>query len=254
MKAKTTLSKNKISPARLPKASSEVKSKTTLSKKLKVKFRNQALLKQALTHRSFLNEAAGQKLTANERLEFLGDAILDFVVSCWLYQQFPDYPEGLLTNLRANLVNTNALAKLARHLGIGEFIKMSRGERKSGGQQNPSLLADTIEAIIGAIFLDQGLTKTEAFIKKHLRTTLKEIVAKGEFKDYKSLLQEKIQVQTGQPPVYKIIGQKGPDHAKIFTVSVFSQAKKLATASGKSKQKAEQAAAQDALEKLSLKK
>ncbi|PJE70090.1 ribonuclease III [Candidatus Shapirobacteria bacterium CG10_big_fil_rev_8_21_14_0_10_48_15] len=219
-----------------------------------VKFNNQALFEQALTHRSFLNEAGDKTVRSNERLEFLGDAILDFSVSAWLYQKFPDYPEGTLTNLRSNLVNTLSLAKLAGYLQIGELIQMSRGEKESGGQQNPSLLANTMEAIIGAIFLDQGLIPTEAFIKKQLQASLKEILARGEFKDYKSLLQEKVQSQTGQPPVYEVLHEQGPDHAKTFMMAVLRQGKRLATASGKSKQRAEQEAARLALEKLASRK
>jgi len=225
-----------------------------LNQKLEINFRDPAILKQALTHRSFLNEARGKNLQSNERLEFLGDAILGSVVSRWLYQSFTDYPEGTLTNLRSNLVKTTSLAKIAGRLGIGKFLLLSKGEKESGGQENVSLLADTMEAIIGAIFLDQGLETINQFIEKNFQPLLQELLNKGEFKDYKSLLQEKTQSQVNQLPQYQVINEKGPDHAKIFTVTVANEGRTLATAQGNSKQKAEQEAARLALEKLGSKK
>lgn len=221
-----------------------------LIKRLKINFKNPKILGQALVHRSYLNETAGKKLTANERLEFLGDAVLSFIVSDWLYQQFPDYSEGNLTNLRSNLVKTTSLAKIAQNLKVGEHLLLSRGEKTSNGQKNPSLLANTLEAIIGAIFLDQGLKTTRQFIKTNFSPLLEALIRRGEFKDYKSLLQEKLQAKTGQAPIYKIIKEEGPDHAKVFTVGVWSQNKKIASGQEKSKQKAEEKAAQAALEKL----
>ncbi len=221
-----------------------------LQKRLGINFNQPQLLAQALVHRSYLNEATGKGLESNERLEFLGDAVLSFVVSLWLYQKFPDYKEGELTNLRSNLVRTSTLAKIANQLKIGQNLLMSRGEKRAGGEKNLSLLANALEAVIGAIFLDQGMAKAENFIKNQLEPFLSKILSKGEFKDSKSLLQEKIQEKIKETPVYKILKEKGPDHAKIFTVGVYSQKKLLAQATGKSKQEAEEKAARAALEKI----
>lgn len=221
-----------------------------LQKNLGIIFKKPSLLAQALVHRSYLNEVTGKGIESNERLEFLGDAILEFVVSRWLYQEFPDYEEGLLTNLRSNLVRTNTLARIATQLEIGPNLLMSRGEKSSGGEKNPTLLANSLEAVIGAIFLDQGMEKTDDFIKGQLQPFLKQIVAKGEYKDSKSLLQEKIQDEIKETPLYKTLKEVGPDHNKIFTVGVYSQGKLLAQGVGKNKQEAEDKAAQTALEKL----
>lgn len=227
-----------------------MKNYQNLEKKLGVEFKNPRLLNQAFVHRSYLNEATDEKLTSNERLEFLGDAILSFIVSEWLYQSFPDYPEGKLTNLRSNLVKTETLAKIASKFQLGKYLLFSRGEKESGGQKNPSLLANTFEATIGAVFLDQGLQVTKKLVKKNLKPLLENLIKAGEFKDSKSLLQEKTQAKTKQAPVYKTVKEVGPAHAKIFTVGVYSQGKLLATAQGKSKQEAEEQAAGQALEKL----
>lgn len=229
-----------------------MKNYQNLEKKLGVKFKNSQLLNQALVHRSYLNEASNKNLVSNERLEFLGDVVLSFIVSEWLYQVFPDYPEGKLTNLRSNLVKTETLAEIANKSQVGEYLLLSKGEKESGGQKNPALLANTLEAIIGAVFLDQGLQATKKLVKKNLQLLLESLIKAGEFKDYKSILQEKIQAETRQTPVYKIIKELGPDHAKIFTVGVYSQGKLLAVTKGKNKQEAEEKAAGQALEKLAF--
>jgi len=227
-----------------------VKNLDQLQQRLGINFNEPHLLAQALVHRSYLNEAIGQGLESNERLEFLGDAVLSFVVSHWLYQKYPDYKEGRLTNLRSNLVRTSTLAQIATQLKIGHNLLMSRGEKSAGGEKNQSLLANTLEAIIGAIFLDQGMAKAESFIKAQLEPFLNQILSKGELKDSKSLLQEKIQEEIKETPVYKTLKEKGPDHAKIFTVGVYRQGKLLAKEKGKTKQEAEEKAAKAALEKL----
>ena len=224
-----------------------------LEKKLEIKWRHPQLLAQALVHRSFLNEVGGAGLESNERLEFLGDAVLSFTVSNWLYTQFPDYREGELTNLRSNLVRTSTLAQISQELDLGEKLLMSRGEVASGGRENPSLLANTLEAVIGAIFLDQGIDQTTLFIKTHLSPFLEKIVSLGEFKDSKSLLQEKIQEKNKETPLYKTLEETGPDHDKTFTVGVYAQNQLLAQAQGKNKQEAEEKAAKNALEKSGLK-
>jgi len=220
-----------------------------LEKKLQVKFNNTALLEQALTHRSFLNENHSQ-LESNERLEFLGDAILSFCISELLYLKFPQYPEGNLTNIRSNLVKTTALAKIAVSLDIGKYLRLSRGEAESKGSENQSILADTTEAIIGAIFFDQGITVVKKFIEKTFSPTLNEIMTLKSFKDPKSILQEKIQaIDNNLPPIYKTLKEEGPDHDKLFTVGVYLNAKLLATDKGKSKREAEENAARKALKK-----
>ena len=231
-----------------------MKNQSNLEKKLKVKFNDPSFLKRALTHRSYLNESRQQALVSNERLEFLGDAILDFVVSEWLFNEFPKRPEGILTNLRTNLVKTETLAQAAQKFKLGEYLFLSRGEKESGGQTNPSLMANTFEAVICAIFLDQGLAAAQKFIKQNLQPFLTGLIKKGQFKDAKSLLQEKIQIRADNPPLYRVLKQEGPDHNRVFTVAVFDQNQLLAKAKGKSKQKAEEAAAKLALEKIAIKR
>jgi len=227
-----------------------VKNLEKLQQRLGINFNNPQLLAQSLVHRSYLNEITGQELESNERLEFLGDAVLSFIVSHWLYQKFPNYKEGKLTNLRSNLVRTSTLAQIATQLKIGQNLLMSRGEKSAGGEKNQSLLANALEAIIGAIFLDQGVAKAESFIKTQLEPFLNEILSRGEFKDSKSLLQEKIQEKIKETPVYKTLKEEGPDHAKLFTVGVYIQGKLLAKEKGKSKQEGEEKTAKAALEKL----
>jgi len=227
---------------------------TDLEKNLGFSFKNSELLKEALTHRSYLNEYKNQKIESNERLEFLGDAVLSFIVSSWLFEKFPDFPEGKLTSLRSGLVNTNALAKIGRELKVGDYLLLSRGEKEAGGQKNPTLLANTMEAIIGALFLDQKIEVVKAFIRNHFEGLLNEIISSGRLKDYKSLLQEKSQAKVGQSPTYKIIKEEGPEHNKTFTVKVIVGSQTPSQGVGKSKQKAEQEAAKKALENLGSKK
>ncbi|MFC1727219.1 ribonuclease III [Patescibacteria group bacterium] len=217
-----------------------------LEKKLGLKFKNPELLAQALVHRSYLNEATGKGISSNERLEFLGDAVLELVISQWLYNDLPHYPEGVLTNLRSNIVRTSSLAKISQDLEIGSDLLLSKGEKDSQGHQNPSILADTLEAIIGAIFLDQGIKPAQDFIKNKFGPLVKDVTQKGEFKDAKSRLQEKVQAQQKMTPIYQTIEEDGPDHDKVFTVGVYVDQNLLAKGKGKSKQLAEEAAAQEA--------
>lgn len=226
---------------------------TSLEKNLGLKFKKRLWLTRALTHRSYLNEAKEKGLESNERLEFLGDSILSFVVSDLLYQQYPQYPEGTLTNIRSNLVNTKTLAQQAKKLKIGDYLFLSKGEEESEGKTNRSLLADAFEAVIGAIYLDQGYEKVKKFIIGRSQPLLEKIIISGRFKDYKSLLQEKLQAKKKLSPIYKTLEEKGPDHNKTFTVGVFDEKKMLATGEGKSKQTAESEAARLALEKEKLK-
>lgn len=214
---------------------------------IKGSFKNKDLFDHALTHRSWVNEHKGQR-TSNERLEFLGDAILEFVVSREIFEKFKDKEEGYLTALRANLVNTVALFELAKKLNIGTVLFLSKGEEESGGRTNPSLLADTIEALIGAIFIDRGISDAEKFIKENLLTDL-EKVATEPLKDPKSRLQEYVQSQGYNAPKYKVVEESGPDHNKKFVIEVLVDEKPWGRGEGKSKGSAEQAAARQALAK-----
>lgn len=212
-------------------------------------FKDKTLLKQAFIHRSYLNETK-EKLTSNERLEFLGDSILSFVVSKYLYDTFPDYNEGLLTNIRSLVVNTKSLAGIAKEFKLGQFLMLSRGEEESNGRENESLLANVVEAVIGALFLDQGIEIVKEFILSILAPKIDDIVSKKAFKDPKSLLQEFVQSQKQNSPLYKVLQEDGPPHAKIFTIGVFIQDENMGQGVGKSKQEAEEAAAKEALARL----
>lgn len=210
---------------------------------LGIKFNDESLLKTALTHRSYLNENKGVR-ESNERLEFLGDSVLSILTSEYLYKKFPDLAEGGLTNTRSVLVRGKTLALVARELNLGEFLLMSKGERDSGGARNDALLADATEAVIGAIFLDQGLNAVREFLQKYLFSKSFEAV------DYKSLVQEMAQSKLRLSPKYKVLQSIGPDHDKKFTVGIIIGSKEYGQGEGKSKQEGEQAAAKAALEKL----
>lgn len=213
-----------------------------------ISFKNNNLLEQALTHRSWVNENA-DNMGTNERLEFLGDAILEFIVSKEIYTKFPNEEEGYLTALRANLVNTKNLAEVANKLAIGKVIKLSKGEEDGGGRKNSSLLADTIEAIIGALFLDQGIEASEKFIIENILVDADK-KASLPLKDPKSLLQEKVQAKNLSAPKYQVVSEVGPDHNKQFTVEVIVNGKPTAKGIGKSKSEAEQDAAGGALKNM----
>ncbi|OGG01832.1 ribonuclease III [Candidatus Gottesmanbacteria bacterium RBG_16_52_11] len=214
-----------------------------------IKFKSRDLLTQAFIHRSFLNEDRTSK-QSNERLEFLGDAVLSFLTSHYLYTKFAEFPEGTLTNIRSGLVKTKTLSRIADTLGLGNLLFLSRGEEESGGRKNPSLLADAFEAYLGAMFLDRGIEICRDFLTGYLFPVAQEIVDKKAYIDFKSHLQEIIQEISKNSPVYRVIRSEGPDHNKIFWVEVLSGEKALGSGSGKSKQEAEQSAASDALEKI----
>ncbi|OGG03353.1 ribonuclease III [Candidatus Gottesmanbacteria bacterium RBG_16_37_8] len=219
-----------------------------LKKQLKIKIKNENLLKLAFIHRSYLNEAKVKK-ESNERLEFLGDSILSFSVSKYLYLNYPKLPEGELTNLRSSVVKTQTLAIIAKELNLGHFLKLSRGEEDGGGRNNPSILADTFEALLGAVFLDSGLSAVEKILDKYLFVLFPQIFKDKTYKDSKSSFQEMVQEETKVSPVYKVVNEKGPDHAKEFTVAVFVNNNIWGEGLGKSKQEAEQKAATSAIEK-----
>ena len=220
-----------------------------LQKKLGVEFKNTELLDEAFTHRSYLNEA-GRKRNSNERLEFLGDAILSFIISDYLIKSYPLQPEGVLTNLRSTIVKTESLSEVSRDLKFGDYLYLSRGEEKSGGRSNISLLADTFEAFLGALYLDQGLTPVRAFLTRVILPRLPIILNNTLYADYKSRLQEIVQEVSQLPPIYKVVKTEGPDHAKYFWVTVVVDGMEKETGTGKSKQEAEQDAANKTLEKM----
>ena len=217
------------------------------------KFKNLKLLDQAFTHRSYLNETK-EKIPSNERLEFLGDSILSFVVSDYLFKMYPDFDEGTLTNLRSLLVNTKNLSKVAEELSFGTKLKLSKGEEESKGRSNPSLLADSLEAFIGALYLDQDFKEVSNFIKEVLLSKVQDLVQKKTYKDPKSLLQEEVQAKKQSSPIYKVIEEVGPAHNKLFTVGVFVGNKMLGIGTGKSKQEASEIAAKQSLATFSSKR
>lgn len=219
-----------------------------LLEKIKIKFSNPKIFHQALVHRSYLNENPKER-QSNERLEFLGDAVLEFSVSQRLFESLPERAEGELTALRAKLVNTESLASVGQKLGIGETLYLSRGEEAGGGRENKTLLANAVEAIIGAIFLDQGIETVKEFINQYIADASKLELAPGKLKDPKTLFQEKIQAKGLRAPVYKLVSQEGPDHAKKFEVAVSVEGKKIASGKGRSLKEAQQEAASQALAK-----
>ncbi|MBU2159082.1 ribonuclease III [Patescibacteria group bacterium] len=216
---------------------------------LGVRFNNLDLLVEALTHRSYLNEhrTGGNH---NERLEFLGDAVLELAVTHFLYTRFPHKPEGELTAFRAALVNTYSLAEEAERLGVNDMLLLSKGERKDTGRARQIILANAFEAILGAIYLDQGYEAAEAFIAKNLNPKIEVVIAKRTWQDAKSHFQEVAQEKKGITPTYKTLAEEGPDHDKRFTIGVFLGDKEIARGEGPSKQEAEQVAAQGALDKI----
>lgn len=227
--------------------SSQTENLSAFEKLIKVNFKNKELLFQAFIHRSYLNEARSENLQSNERLEFLGDAILSFWVSSTIFLKFPDFPEGKLTFVRTYLVKTETLTSLAKKLAMGELLLMSRGEEAGGGHTNPALLANSFEALIGAIFLDQGIKAIEDFLSEQYSLLIEEIKDIDKFRDNKSILQEQIQAKGYPSPVYKQISASGPDHQRVFTMGVYSDEKLLAEGTSNSKQEAEEAAAKKAI-------
>lgn len=216
-------------------------------------FRDPALLTTALSHRSSLNEKSQSGTTAtesNERLEFLGDAVLELAATLYLYQQRPDEDEGKLTAYRSALVRTETLAELAKELGLDQQMYLSKGEEQGGGRSNQSLLADLMEAVIGALYLDQGFAAVEAFLQTHLFPKFAQILTARSYKDQKSLLQEQVQAKSLGTPVYRVVRALGPDHDKEFTVEVTVDGQVWGVGTGHSKQIASQAAAGAALQKI----
>ncbi len=225
------------------------KNLSKLQEKIGYRFNSIELLRQALTHRSFSAENNQEK--DNERLEFLGDAVLELTISHILYEKFPCLSEGELTKMRAGLVNELSLAELSNKITLGKYIRLGKGEEKSGGRKKSSILSDTMEAILGAIYLDGGFKRAFEVIEKlFLNKIEQENFEQKPLKDYKSMLQEFTQANSHVLPIYKVLEAKGPDHDKHFTVGLWLNEKFLATGKGKSKKEAEQQAAKKALEVL----
>ena len=217
-----------------------------LERKLGVSFNNKKTLEQSLVHRSYINENPDFALGHNERLEFLGDAVLELVVTEYLDRNYPN-PEGELTNWRAALVNAKMLAEIAEEIGLNDFVLLSRGEAKDNGRARGYLLANALEALIGAIYYDQGLEKAAEFISRSVLPHLPKILKEGTFRDAKSKFQEEAQEKVGITPSYEVLSERGPDHAKYFKVGVYLENELVADGDGPSKQEAQQKAAENGL-------
>ena len=222
----------------------------TLERLIRVQFKDKDLLRQAFVHKSYVNEHRASTMLHNERLEFLGDAVLELVTTEFLYAKFPHLPEGQLTTFRSALVKGKHLAEVGRTLHLGDYLHLSRGEEKSGGRKKNYILANTVEALIGAMYLDRGFTTAHRFIDRFILTNLEEILSKGLYVDAKSKLQEFSQEKFSVTPTYQVLTEQGPDHNKIFEVGVFIGEKMVGTGKGSSKQTAQQAAATVALQEL----
>lgn len=222
---------------------------SALEANLGIKFKDYSLLSRALTHRSYLNENPNIALADNERLEFLGDAVLDFIVGAYLYHRFPEMDEGELTSLRAALVRAKTLSDFARQLELGQFLQLGYGEAENGGRERVPILCATFEAVVGAMYLDQGLEKVEHLVERLVSPALVTIMASSLHKDAKSEFQVWAQARYNITPHYEVIDSSGPDHAKVFTVQVKLGTDTWGTGSGRSKRRAAQVAAAEAMQK-----
>jgi len=216
---------------------------------LKIKFRNKSLLNRALTHRSHLNEA-GPGARDNERLEYLGDSVLALVVNEYLFKRFEKYPEGDLAKIKSAVVSEATLFKVARELNLGSFLLMGKGEELSGGRTRPSILANSLEAVIGALYLDSGLKDCKKLVLSLLKSDIERIDSMESYRDPKTTLQEYVQKKYRERPLYEIIAESGPDHQKQFTVRLVVAGKSVAEGTGASKRGAEMEAARKALEMI----
>lgn len=219
----------------------------------RLSLRSEEWLRVALTHSSYSNEHPEEKVGHNERLEFLGDSVLSLCVSHLLMERAPNATEGRLSQLRSALVDEPSLAEAARRLGVGDALRLGRGEEQSGGRQKPSLLADAYEAVIAAIYLTEGFSRALAFVSEQLQDALELLLREGRRKDHKTQLQELLQRRFGEPPVYSVIDAQGPDHAKTFYVALAVQGEILSQGEGRSKKEAEQRAAEAALARMETK-
>lgn len=224
---------------------------TKFEKSVGVNFKNKDILTQAFIHRSYLNENSKLGLGHNERLEFLGDAVIELIVTDFLYKMYPNCAEGELTAYRSALVNANIIGEVAVGLKMNEYLLLSKGETRDIGKARTYILANTFEAFTGALYEDQGYDVAKVFIEKNLCNHIEEIVKKKLWRDAKSLIQEKSQEYMSVTPVYKVLNENGPDHDKHFTVGIFLKDERIAEGKGHSKQEAEQNAARSALDKKS---
>lgn len=214
-----------------------------------LKFKDKGLLKQAFIHRSYINEQKESGLQHNERLEFLGDAVLELVITDFLYNKYTDKPEGKLTAYRSALVRTESISKAARDLGMNDLLMLSKGESQDQGKARDYILANTFEAFVGAVYLDQGYDAAKKVIADSLFDNIESIIAEGSWRDAKSYVQEKSQEIYSETPRYELVSAEGPDHNKHFVMAIYFGDKKIAEGTGNSKQKAQQSAAQAAIEK-----
>lgn len=221
-----------------------------LATSLGIKINDPDQVENAFVHRSYLNESK-KFANSNERLEYLGDAVLELATSHFLYLRYPEFQEGMLTNLRASLVRTESLAKVALQFHLNEYLLMSKGEESTGGRRNTSILANTTEAFLGALYLDQGYETCVNLLNLHLFPQIDEILAKATYKDNKSLLQEVAQSRFKETPHYEVESEEGPDHNKLFTISAYIGERKYGLGTGKSKQEAQESAARATLEMIS---
>ncbi|HAA25472.1 MAG TPA: ribonuclease III [Ruminiclostridium sp.] len=221
-----------------------------LEKNINYVYKDKKKALEAITHSSYAYERKDRKLNSNERLEFLGDSVLSFVITKYLYKEVSDMPEGEMSKLRASVVSEASLSCCAKKLKIGDALLLGKGEKAMGGRERASILADAVEAIIGSLFLDGGIDAAEAFIRKHLNENYIKAIQGELFFDYKTRLQEEIQKKGQYSIRYSVINEKGPDHDKIFTVSVSVNDEVMGTGKGRTKKEAEQNAAGDALDKL----
>ena len=221
-----------------------------LEKKLNYSFREPALLEEALNHSSYANEHRAAHLHSNERLEFLGDSVLGFVTAEFLFQRHPEAPEGDLTRIRAARVCEQSLYEVAQRLGLGQYLKLGRGEEAGGGRERTSILADAVEAVFAAVYLDGGMDAARALIHRCLLDAQRESVVEERRRDYKTALQELVQRQADQTLTYRMVDEQGPDHAKTFRAEVLLNGEAIGSGSGHSKKEAEQAAARAAMEAL----
>lgn len=221
---------------------------TPFEQKLGIQFIDVALITRAFTHRSYINENPRSGLEHNERLEFLGDAVIELIVTDYLFRNYPGSAEGELTAYRSALVNAIIMGDVAGELGMNEYLLLSKGEAKDTGRARATILANTYESFTGALYLDQGYEVCNTFITNSLLPKLPDIIAKKLWRDAKSLVQEEAQERVGVTPAYKVVGEVGPDHDKHFTIAIFFGDKKIAEGKGRSKQEGEQSAARAALE------
>lgn len=228
------------------------KDSSDFEKNIGVAFKNKNLLKEALTHRSYLNEHPEWAVFHNERLEYLGDAVLELVATEYLFNFYPNYQEGELTSLRAALVNYQMMAKVAREISLEQYLFLSKGEAKDSGKAREVILANALESLIGAIYLDQGYDVTKTFIERFVISHLREVVDQKLYKDSKSVFQEIMQEKKKVTPTYRVLRETGPDHQKQFLVGVFLDGELVAQGQGTSKQEAESSGAKAALELFGL--